>query len=80
MKTTINIILLVICSSVFSQLTFDEKNKIAQEIFDSFDEISRILYPKKRDLNFPSFEEYLASAENFRSFKSLSYNHKILKS
>lgn len=38
MKTTINIILLVICSSVFSQLTFDEKNKIAQEIFDSFDE------------------------------------------
>lgn len=38
MKTTINIILLVICSSVFSQLTYDEKNQIAQEIFDSFDE------------------------------------------
>jgi hypothetical protein len=47
--------------------------------FDSFDEISRILYPNKRDLNFSSFKEYLASAENFRSFKSLNYNHKILK-
>ena len=49
MKTTINIILLVICSSVFSQLTFDEKNKIAQEIFDSFDEMTFKSIAKSRD-------------------------------
>ena len=38
MKATINLILLVISTSVYSQLTYDEKNQIAQEIFDSFEE------------------------------------------